>query len=416
MSPSILELPSLGVFKTKPTIDWKWFLAKPIFNVGTGAFEKFELLGALDAAANKSISISLNGVESASFEINILEELALQINPISTCVVCYRNGELVWSGMIWTINETVGDKIGTVTVTCVGWFQLLMMRLLKTGALKFGEETPLKGVGPEATSTATAHTYTEKEPQLIVKDLVERTNYEYPTGITLGTFEPNPAAVKWNVTYQKLQNIGQAIQQLANTEGGFDFRVDPETLKLNVYYKPVKSGTTVFGKGQDRPNTTFGFKWGPNNLATLTRTIDGSLLTNQMTTVGQFGVQGISTSLPSVKTYGLFETQQALSTVVSNTILAAFAAVEVLTREKPLPIYSFAPMAVNARINVPEPFVDYEIGDFVYLGARYGRMNVFSTDGKKAQAVRVFNMKIALDDNGNESVTEIQTTYQGTGA
>lgn len=399
-------------------VQWDWYLAKPIFATGTGAFKEFNRLGVLDTAQNKQLTLGLNNAESASFDINTLDDLAQEIEPIETCIVCYRDGELKWSGPVWTINETVADKEQKVSVTCAGWFTLLLFRLLKTGALKFGEELPLKGVGPSGTSTATSHTYTEQEPQAIVKDLIERTNYEYPTGITLGTFESNPAKVKWNVTYQSLQNIGQAIQQLSNTEGGFDFRVDPATLQFNVYYKPVKAGTTVFGRGKDRPQAVFGFKWGPENLSSLMRTIDGSQLTNQMTTVGQFSVRGIANSLPSISIYGLFETQQALSTVVSNTILAAFAAIEVLTREKPLPIYTFSPLSINSQNekNVPEPLVDYDIGDFVYLGSRYGRMKVFSANESSPQATRVFAMKINIDEDGNEGVTEVQTTYQGTGA
>jgi Putative Ig domain len=415
-----ISSPQIIIPYMKPAVTWDWYLGRPIFNGTTGAFESYERIGLLSTAHERSLSLSLNGVESAKFSVNTLDPLAKSINSISTCIICYRNGELKWGGPVWTIDETVAEKEQKVNITCVGWFQLLLMRLLKTGPFKFGEESPLKGVGPSATSTATSHTYTGVEPQLILQDLVERANYEYPTGITFGTLESNPAGVKWNTTYQRLQNIGQAIQQLSNTEGGFDFRVDPATLKLNVYYKPVKAGTTVYGRGQDRPTTIFGFKWGAENLSSLQRTIDGSQLVNQMTAVGQYGVQGIYTSLESVKKYGLFEAQQSLSTVVSNLILAAFASVEVIFRENPLPIYTFVPMSVSkSGKSVPQPLVDYDIGDFVYLGAKYGRMNVFeetSSGALKAQPARVFAMNIGIDDNGKETVEEVQTTYQGTGA
>lgn len=398
--------------------NWTWYLAKPVFNKSTGAFESFNRLGVLDTASNRSIVLGLNAPESAAFTINTHDLLAPAIIPVETCIVCYRNGELKWSGPVWTINETVADQQESVNVTCVGWFQLLLERLLRTGAVGHGieEGSPTHGVGPTETTSALEQAYSSMEPQAIAQDLLERANYEYPTGITVGIIEPNPAKVKWNVKYQQFQNIGQAIQQLSNTEGGFDFRVDPATLKLNIYYKPVKAGTTVFGRGQDRTNTVFGYGWGPKNLASLQRTIDGSALANQVTAVSSIGGVAGSHSTPSIARYGLFQKQTSLPTVTGEIILEAYTAIEVLTLENPLPIYGFEPLPLRADGNVPEVMGEYDIGDFVYLGANYGRMVVFNSAKTGPQAVRVFGLTLSIDDNGNEKVASVQTTYQGTGA
>jgi hypothetical protein len=409
------QQPSIILLPQKPTVDWKWFLAYPIYKASNGAFEKFQNVGLLNTATGRKLSLALNASESASFQVNTLDAIAPYITPISTCIVCYRNGQLKWSGPVWTVKEKVASQEGKVEVSCIGWFQLLLFRLLKTGALSFGAESPTKGVGPSGTSTALAHTYTEIEPQLIAKDLLERTNYDYPTGIVPGIFESQGLGIKWNITYQRFQNIGQAIQQLANTENGFDFRIDPETLKMNAYYATVKSGATIFGKGKDRPNAVFGYGWGPKNLISLERTVDGSQLANQMSTIGQYVAQQYSNSA-SISKFGLFEAQDAQTSIVSTAILQALAQVEVESRAEPIVIYNFSVVPINAGKNVPAPLVDYDIGDFVYVGSKYGRMQVFSTTGKGPQPMRVFGMDIEIDDNGNELVTGVQTTYQGTGA
>lgn len=398
----------------RPTVEWKWFLANPIFKASNGAFERFSNIGLLSTATGRKLSLALNASESANFQLNTLDAIASYLNPITTCIVCYRNGQLKWSGPVWTIKEKVADGDNKIEVSCVGWFHLLVYRLLKTGALGFGAESPTKGAGPSGSSTALAQTYTEVEPQLIAKDLLERTNYDYPTGIVPGVFEPQGTKIKWNITYQRFQNIAQAIQQLANTENGFDFRIDPATLLMNTYYATVKPGATIFGKGKDRPNAVFGYGWGPKNLTSLERTIDGSALANQMTTIGQFVAQQFSNAA-SVSKYGLFEAQDSQTSIVSTTILQALAQVEVESRSDPLIIYTFSVVPVNAGKNVPQPLTDYDIGDFVYVGAKYGRMQVMSTTGKGPQPMRVFGMDIDIDESGNELVSNVQTTYQGTG-
>lgn len=414
-----------------PSVKWTWFLAEQVFD-GSGDFIGFNQLGPLNAAHNRTITPALNGIESAAFTINTLDPTAALIESISTCIVCYRNGELQWSGPIWTIDETVGEQQETVNVTCVGWFQYLMYRLLKCGATAYN---PM--VGPSDTSTAINQYYYLQDPGQIAVDLLARTNYELPTGIALGTVQPNPTGVKWTVAYNQLQNIGQAIQQLSNIEGGFDFWIDPATLQLNIYYNPVKDtpGYTVYGRGQDRPNAVFRHKV---NLSSLRRLIDPSKLTTQQTALGQYGQEQYPSVYqstgrgdditPAIITYGLWEAMASLSSIVSPTILAAYATAEVLFLQFPQNIYSFVPLqyhkAAEQNVSVPQPFVDYNIGDYVYLGANYGRMIIppplGDTDAGPSAGltgylpVRLFSFQILIDDNGNEQVSQIQTTFTTT--
>ena len=48
-------------------------------------------------------------------------------------------------------------------------------------------------------------------------------------------------------------------------------------------------------------------------------------------------------------------------------------------------------------------FDDYDIGDIVYLTAKYGALNI------ERQAVRVFGVSIDIDNEGNEKIGEIKT-------
>lgn len=399
-----------------PAANWEWYLAQPIYNTD-GSFNSFERLGLMDGIHGRKITPALNASESAGFSMHLLDPLASLVVPIQTCVVAYRNGALRWSGPVWTLDENAGEGQNTMAVTCTGWFTLLKYRILRCGALGAGAPItglPLYGgVGPTATMTATSHTYNMVDPSAIAQDLLLRTNFEYPTGITLGNFPANPNSIQWNQTYQVYQNIGTAIQTLANLESGFDFRVDPATLQFNTYYNRVKSTLGVYGRGQDRPNAVFGYKWGPENLKQLRRTTDPSQIANMFVSLGQYGA-GLVPVPASILQNGLFEVQQSLSDVVSQTILDAYAAAEAFIRAYPMQIYSFSPMAVHSSEagNVPQPFDDYDVGDMVYLGANYGRLQLPQGGGTSGQVVRIYGFEVDIDDEGNETVSNVQTTYQ----
>lgn len=414
---------------SNPSVNWRWFLAEPVVD-DMGSFVGFNRLGTLKAAHNRQLNVALNGIESASFTINTLDTVAELMQSVTTCIVCYRNGKLKWSGPLWTIDETLAEGQQSVNVTCVGWPQLLMYRLLKCGN---SADNPM--VGPTSTSTAINQYYFLQDPGQIAADLISRTNYEFPTGISIGTVIPNPNGVKWTVTYNQLQNIGQAIQQLSNIEGGFDFWIDPETLAFNVYYNPLKAGYTVYGRGQDRPNAVFRHRV---NISSLRRFIDASKLNTQHTAIGQYGQSQYPSPAqstgrgdiitPAIMTYGLWEGMTSLASIVSQTITEAFATAEVLFLQYPQSIYSFTPIsyhrATENKVSVSQPFEDYDIGDYVYLGANYGRMRIppiqGDTDAGPAAGltgylpVRVFAMQIAIDDNGNEKVNQIQTAFATT--
>lgn len=409
---SIVPLPASP--PAAPAVKWDWYLATPVFQLinGWNVFQGFENIGLLSTAMNRTVNFSLNAVESASFSVNILDSIAEQIwlHALVNCVVLYRDGVIKWSGPIWTTKPTASASSQTLDVTCVGWFQYLLKRLLKCGTAGVN---PM--VGPTSTSSGIQQQYQGIDPTAIATDLVTRTNFEYPLPITIGSVTPNPNGILWNVTYQQLQNIGQAIQTLSNIEGGFDFRVDPATLQLDLSYGLVKAGTTVYGRGQDRPNARFSY---PGNISELTPTEDGSNTVTQMTVLdqltnaSQYPAAGIVT--PEMATYGMLQDTASISDISSatipNPITAAYAEAEVLFRDSPEVIWTFTPLAYHGVSDVPQPLVDYDIGDFVYLTANYGCLQVSGP-----QAIRMFAFTLSLDNEGNETVTNIQSVFAGTG-
>lgn len=406
--PSPITLPPRQPGESAP-VTWDWYIASPVFI--DNVFQGFRNIGALKTAQNRVINLGLDSVESAAFTVSVLDDIADAIwqQTLINCLVCYRDGDIAWSGPLWTTKPTINATTDTLDVTCVGWFQYLIGRLLKCGV--YGSN-PM--VGPTSTTSGTTHSYVAEDPTAIAIDLFLRTNFEYPLPISLGNIQPNPNGIQWNVTYQELQNIGQAIQTLSNVEGGFDFRVDPATLQLDLYYAPVKAGTTVYGRGVDRPNAVFQM---PGNLSELAPTEDASVVVTQMTVLdqlsnlSQFPAPGEVTS--SILAYGSWQGTQSLSDITSPTITTAYAESEVLALSAPETIWIFTPLGVHGDTNVPQPLVDYDIGDFVRLQANYGCVQVPSTGSPPGPApVRMFAFTINISTEGLETITNVQTTYQ----
>jgi hypothetical protein len=220
-----------------------------------------------------------------------------------------------------------------------------------------------------------------------------------------------------NFTVQRFANIGQQITTLSQLEAGFDFRVDPMTRQLNLYYNgiwPVGGPYTVNGRGQVRPNALFGFKQGPNNLSDIRPTEDASKIENEVYAVGQYAV-GEGEWPGSIQTLGLFTSQTSISDQVTTDVLTAFAQGEATTNAYGITVYSFDQLPSGSPSSL-NPFVDFDIGDFCYLVSNYGSI-VIPPPGSGfsgPQPVRIFAFTVGISDEGVETVTNFQTTFTST--
>ena len=224
------------------------------------------------------------------------------------------------------------------------------------------------------------------------------------TGVTLTiTLVPRTRS------YARWSNIGQAIQELSDVENGFDFEVDPLTRKLNLYFSSIKAGSTLKGKGTDRPNALFMMGWGASNLSSLSVNSDMASVANRVTVSGANALATVQDDASYAK-YGFFEEQVSLSDAnATGLILQAYGMAELAVRSNPRPMYSLAPFPWTPDGNVPRLFDDYNLGDIVYLRAKGGRKNIGDPN---PQAVRIFGVSLGIDAEGNETISAIQTNPQ----
>lgn len=218
----------------------------------------------------------------------------------------------------------------------------------------------------------------------------------YSSGVGAGLSSSVTPSQK-NFKIEQDQSFGEAITSITAQENGPDIDVHPISRKLNVYAK----------KGDDKSNIFFGFGWGPENVKQFSKNIQTSEIANNL--IGRSnGISPVlvATDSNSLSEYGLFEDVLNLNqTAASSDTLRYYTAAEYIFRSGPLVSYSITPYPYTINSSVPEPFVDYNIGDKVQFRAiKSPRIN-------ESGAFRVFGISISIDDDGNETIGELQIYY-----
>lgn len=382
----------------------------------------------LELASSKQLNLVHNKAGSASYQFPMNAEYADYITTYSTGLKCYRYDwrasllagvpiwRNIWSGYNLTIDEDATNN--KMTVNVVGWLQRLDRRIIRRLNGKSYAYAP--GTNPPATATAyddgaivldlLTEANLSPQPDGYVPTIPAGSSPNTSTWMTPGTTLPNegpggatPYTPNYiGKTWPMYQNILAALDEITSYQNGCDFYVDPDTRTLNVYRK----------KMVDRTGAVFGFNWGPNNLAQFGRQIDGSVAVNYELVSGNSGTgPKYQDDIPSQAKYNLIEEQTALSDVVdplppAQSILQTYASAEVALRADPGRIvYSLTPFAYVPGGGVPEPFVDYNVSDRVYLSANYPpRIKI------QGQAVRLFGMTVDVDDEGNEKLGQLQVS------
>lgn len=358
-------------------VEWKIHLVRS---------STMETLGEIRQARDRSFQLAQNKAGGCDFTVPLDYDLFGEVEEIKYGVIAYRNKVPRYSGMIWNLDEnTEGNQL---KVSSVGWFETLNHRILRLDV----------GYPPYGAGLITGGEIVFANPSGLPSEmnyfpggLLTIANEQRDTWIAEGASTDQMNRI---VSYQRGQSIGQAIMQLSEVEGGFDFRIDPETRIMDI---------SNWDEAKDKTaDVFFGFKWGPNNVKQLGRQFDASQMVNRYTAFGKFG-GGFAEDVESQEDLQLFEEQTQLSQVVDPNVMLAFAGGEVLLRKQPRVIYSFQPFPFTLDSGVPQPFVDYDLGDLItFTAVSPPRIDI------RDQTARIFGINVAVTDEGNEKITALQ--------
>lgn len=326
-------------------------------------------IGELTQARDRDLQLALNKAGAYTNRLPLDDELSEQVVEAATCILIKKDGDIVWSGPVWTINETTPN---TLDVTAVGWLQTLEKRVSKP---TWGN--PL--------------TYSDTDASLIAFDLLDRSNADSTSTnyVVSGTSQATQTRTR---SYTPWVNILNEITALTEIESGFDMAVDPETRELNTYAKLSST----------REDVVFDYAI---NLTGASRSSDTSRICNRLYVYSSIGY-ALAENYESQALYGTFEEAISLSDVVNIEILQAYADAEIAVRSYPLAFIDVQPRPHSSTLDDARIFEHFNIGDVVTGDVRKGRLQVVR------QNIRLFGATIRFLDNGQEQITSIKTTAE----
>lgn len=322
-----------------------------------------QILGEHDSFNSLEFGKRLNNYGEANFNIRVTDPksplfVALRQNTIEIFREKNRARTLVWAGQQALAKGDLNQKGNNwLTVFSYTWFELLMHRY--TGASVIYEETDMGE---------------------IIEDVVDTTNAEDPTGITIGTIIPT----KDRDREYNNQNIGELMINGANLASGLDFDITDEKV-LNIYdiMGTDRTDEVVLEYGHNIKNMTITEDYvNPINRAiVLGEAMDASTL--QRIERDDAGLQ---------TTYGLFEGRLTEMDVSNVSTLQDKG-------DAAIRKYGLALLRVEFElVGNTTPTIDtFGLGDGIRLIAKSGYYNI-------DEQYRVFEWKVKFDSKNVEKL------------
>jgi hypothetical protein len=288
----------------------------------------------------------------------------LQLGQVSLWVE--RDGVIVWGGILWTSDADIDG--GTITYAGEGWHSYFRRRTLRAKKV-----------------------YTQQDQVAIAKDLL---NYAQSfTGGSIGVWTADAALTgvlrdrTWEAFERK--NIGQAIDELAAVENGFDFRYESQYdqvgnlgIRFLTQYPPTGHHTEIVlevGK----------------QLATMNVKTDATSLATNVDAIG--AGEGDIKLLATISDPALLAIYPMLDDVVSFTDVSVQATLTAHARKRLI--------QGSTPVVIPEvewdPSLEPVIGSFLAgdIVTVRGGVGLAQVDG----LFRVTQLEVSVDDAGGEN-------------
>lgn len=292
---------------------------------------------------NLSYTTALNSAGTASVQMPLVAPGAPDIAAGSTVLWIERDGALVFGGIVWTVAGDAGQN--TATVNAGDFLTYLNRRLIRT-----------------------TQTFTAADQLDIARALVDYANAVPDALDIIGTAGTNVSGVTRTQTFASWErkNVGQALEQLAAVNDGFDFVLEltyqGNTPTVELVLKSPNTGTAT--------DHVFDLE---ANIETLSFTANASQLATQVDVLGagEGPNKRVATATQASSAYALTQAAVSAPDITDTAGLTAIAKRQLALRRAPI-------TAVSAVIRpdvAPLPGT-YAVGDITQLRAKRGFLNV----------------------------------------
>ena len=310
-------------------------------------------------ARSRRYSKALNAAASWNFTIPGDDPQALVLSELAVDVAVYRDGRPMMRGRLGSSQDQGTENVLTSQFAVLGYESILNRRHF---------------LAPTS--------YTQQDQSLIAWDFVQQAQAR--TGGALGITRGYGVGVGGQPlrdrSYDVGKPIGEALVQLSQVIGGFDFEVDPG-LRFNLYYPQ---------RGRDTQQL---LSWG-SQVQRFQRSWTADDFGNVVVATGAEGLAPLVLEASDLATQpqGRFEVPFGDPDISIASTLQEQAAQALEDAQLPVGAYTLllAP-------GVYGPLM-YEVGDTFTLAIDRGRFN-FSVQG------RILQIDVAVGDDGDEAVT-----------
>lgn len=315
----------------------------------------------LTAATGRKLTARLWSPSEASFTIDGRNEQATVLMELATDLLVRRNGVDLYRGRVGATSDSIGADTHSVDVPTGDYRALLLRRLLY-------DDDELDWTGDQSD---------------IVWGLVEATQARAggDLGITRGVGAVT--GVSRTVDYEPGASIGEAVQQLAQLDDGFEWDISP-ALELDVYYpqRGQVGGETVV---LDYGGLVSGVQRNvdPGNYANALRVTGDAALTPEVREAADL----------ATRPEGRWDAQVGLTTIQQQPLLAARADWLLGVRQVVTPSYT-----LQLRPGGWEGPAHVWLGDTCRLSISSGRLAVDTL-------LRVVEVSVDLPGDGDEVVS-----------
>lgn len=260
-----------------------------------------------------------------------------------------RAGVLVWGGIIWGVNGDVSSN--SLSIAAGGFHSYTRRRFIRPNTLS----------------------YSSTDQLTIARDLIDQMEaFNGSLGI-INTSETSTSGVLRDREYSwwLRKNYGEAIDQLAAVNDGFDFRY------ALSYQSGVPTVEFVTSYPKIGRSTSFVFDLG-SNVELLSFQRDGASMANEVDALGEGeGPNKLiktATSPSTLATYPLLQSVVSFTDVTSETTLGTHAQFVLARGLHPIDQYT-----VRLAPSGPPTFGAYLVGDRVNLRGEFGYLSVDDT-------------------------------------
>lgn len=315
----------------------------------------------------------LNAPGGFSATIGLRHRKATKANlaPARTAIHVERDGVIVWSGIMWTVPRA-NSSAGTLEIGGEGWWSYFRRRRIRT--TKEYRDPPVDQLA-------------------IARDLVDYAQAQPGgnLGIVVGS-ETSPRTREETYWHYQRKPVGEAVEQLAARQDGFDFAVD-------VAYDGTGAIVKTFRLHYPRRGRITDVVWELGaNLEDLTQAEDATAAANLIDALGNGDGDNMliatAADTSQLAAYPLLEDTVSYTDVSVPATLQAHAALELQQRAGPvktLPTLLARPAAPDTTLG------SFIVGDSLTVKASDGWIEI-------DERMRIQSYEVSVNENGKETV------------